>query len=158
MDTAAIIVLIVIGALLAAELVALTALLIVVQDLVRNIRERMDPLLEKAEALADTLNGMAQTVQSRTEHIAETTANASAAVADRVKRTSSVLQRMLLCPLISSAAAAQGVGSAVTAWRSLKRLRRQYGGPRGAAPATEGAEGPAAAPEVGGPGGDGEAA
>lgn len=123
-EITAVSIIIVLGIIVIIQMIAITALLFVLKNLAQQIREHIDPLLTKANTLLITVNDIAQTVQGKTERISETTAHTAEVVADRVQKTSGLLQRLIAAPLIAGAAAGRGMISGVQAWRTMRHVRR----------------------------------
>ncbi|MHB9132136.1 MAG: DUF948 domain-containing protein [Armatimonadota bacterium] len=117
----AIVSMIVIGFLVAVELIALTVLFVAIQKLVRDIYERMDPLAVKVNTLMDTVNDLAQNVQSKTEHIAEKTAKTTDDVSERVEKTSELMQGVVATPIIKGMALMEGLVRGTATWSRLRR-------------------------------------
>ncbi len=122
---AAVIVVVVLGIIVMIQMVLLTALLIVIKNLAQEIRERLDPLLDKTNALLITANEIGQTVQTNTENIAERAARTTDVVADHVEKTSALFQRIIAAPLFGGAALSSGLREAMHAWRMARVQRRQ---------------------------------
>jgi len=106
------------------ELIIITALLQAVRNLVVEIREHLDPLASKANALLTTANAMAETVQERTERIADQAVRTSTTVGDGVQATSRVVERVVAVPVIKGSAAMAGLRRGVSIWQALRRERR----------------------------------
>ncbi|HEY3376149.1 MAG TPA: DUF948 domain-containing protein, partial [Armatimonadota bacterium] len=122
-EITAIVIMIVLGIIVVIQMIAITVLLLVAKNLVQAIRERIDPLITKVNSLLLTANELAQTVQGKTEHIAEKAAHTSDVVADRVERTSGLVQGMVAAPIIHSAAFAEGIARGVRSWRAARQRR-----------------------------------
>lgn len=116
------------GVLLVLELFALTVLILAIKNLVQELREHADPLISKANSLMVTANEVAGTVQGQTEHIAETTAHTTDVVANRVERTSRLLQNVVTSPIIASSAAMAGVRRGLAVWRAVRDRRQGLSG------------------------------
>jgi hypothetical protein len=120
---AAVIIMIVLGLLVVIQMIAITALLLMMKTLAQEIREQVEPVAAQVRMLMQTVNELAKTLQGKTEHIAETTAGTTDVVADRVKKTTLLLQRLLVSPLISGAATTEGIVRGVKAWRQERHRR-----------------------------------
>ncbi len=102
----------------------MTALLLVLKTLLQEIRERVDPLIAKANTLLSTANEMAQTVQERTEHIAERTSDTTDVISNRMEKTTGLVQRAVANPIIGGLAAVDGIRRGYHTWRVLRKQRR----------------------------------
>lgn len=123
-----------VGLIVIAQLVLVSVLLVVVKNLVEAMREHLDPVIAKTNAVLITLGDMAQTVQGKTEHIAERTAETTDVVSDRVEKASGLLQQAFAAPIIGGAAMAAGISKGVETWRRRRAQRHQQEAP--AAPTT----------------------
>lgn len=117
----AIVIMIVLGLIVVIQMIAITALLLVLKNIAQEIRERVDPLLAKVNSLLITANDMAQTVQGKTEHIADRATQTSDVVATGIERTTHLLQRVIAAPIIGGSAFSAGVARGLQAWRSARR-------------------------------------
>jgi len=115
---------ILIGIVVMVELVAMTVLLLVLKNLLQEIRERVDPLIAKANVLLATANEMAQTLQERSEHIAERTAETNDIISNRMEKTTGLIQHVVADPIIGGIATIEGLRRGYTTWRVLRQLRR----------------------------------
>lgn len=122
---AAVIAIVVIGLIVVVQMIALAALFFILKNLAEEMRERLDPLIARTNALLITLTEMTQSMQGKAEHIADTTAHTTDLLADRIDRLSGLLQRMVGLPIIGAAAMMEGVASGIGAWRGLRRRRRR---------------------------------
>ncbi len=66
---------------------------------------------------------MAQTVQERTEHIAERTAETTDAISNRMEQTSGLMQNAVANPIIGGIAAVEGLRRGFHTWRVLRKQR-----------------------------------
>ena len=121
---AAIIVVVVLGLIVVIQMVLVTALLIVIKNLAQEIRERIDPLIDKTNALLITANEIGQTVQGKTESIGTQSVKTTEVVAGHVEKIAALLQYIVAAPLIGGAAWSSGVSQAVATWRQARARRR----------------------------------
>ena len=94
------------------------------KNLVEEIRERIDPVITKANNLLITVNEMAETVQDKTEHIAGSAAHTTDVIGARMERTSGFMQQMVASPIIRGIAFTEGLGAGIATWRKLRRSRK----------------------------------
>lgn len=120
---AVLIMIFIVGVVVIVELFVLTAWLMEVKRLAREMREEIAPVVEKVGVLVEMATSTMQTIQNNTEHIATTTASASDIVTDRMEKTSNLVQQVVTAPLISGISLAQGIADGVRAWQSRRRGR-----------------------------------
>ena len=124
-EIAAIVVIILIGALLVIELYVMTSLLMSLKNQIDKIQDDVAPLLGKAEDLLDTVNEVALDVQQKSARVSETTANTAETVSEGIASTSRIAQKVVTTPIISGMALLSGVERALEFWKNAHARRKK---------------------------------
>ena len=129
MDTAygitASIVMIVLGIIVVIQMVLITALLVVLRNLVQEIRERADPMLTKATILLETANDIGVNLQQRSEQVSGRVADTTDVVGGSIEKISRLAQLAVAAPVIGGAAMTEGLLSSIRVWRAARMRRRE---------------------------------
>ncbi len=128
-EITAIVSMIVIGIVLLVEIFIITALMLTLKNLISELRERMDPLIDKTNQLLITANEVAASIQERTEHLADRASHTGDAVGAGVERAAQTVQRVIAAPVVTGTAVAAGLRRGWAIWRARRAARRQESPP-----------------------------
>jgi predicted PurR-regulated permease PerM len=121
LGTAAVITVVLIGLLLVIQLVIMSVLILTITRLLQEVRERIDPLISKADQVLAVVSATAEHAQSKVNTAVDATSKATVSVAGGVEKTTRVAQRVVLWPFVTVLAAADGLRSGVRTWRDARR-------------------------------------